>query len=73
MKKWAGGCVDKKTGLEMILSDAGYNEACFFVEQRFAVRDVRQVRDSDGNNITIFETATRHLIFDENRAVLVGD
>lgn len=72
MRIWGVMCKDQKTGLEMILSEAGYNEACFYIEQNYKITEIRHVLDRDGNNYMIVETDTRDLIYDEQREVLVG-
>lgn len=73
MRKFTCSTVDNKTGLELILSEAGYNEAMFFVECNFVVLDCHQTKDHDGNTITIIDTTKRTLLYDEARAVLMGD
>ena len=73
MSIYTASCIDKKTGLELILDGVGFNEACYFAELNFNVRDVHHVKDSAGDSIMVISTDTRTLLYDERRGVLVGD
>ena len=73
MKKYLVSCVDKLTGLELILSEAGYNEAMFYIDSHSTMLDVHCVKDSRQHDITIINTTTRRFLYDEARCVLLGD
>lgn len=72
MRIWGVMCKDNKTGLEMILSEAGYNEVCLFIEQNFKIIRDHHFSYRNGNQYLIVETDTRDLIYDAQREVLVG-
>ena len=62
MNVYTASCIDKKTGLELILDGAGFNEACYFAGIHFHVRDVHHVKDSAGDSIMVISTDTRTLL-----------
>lgn len=61
-------CIDKKTGNEMILSEASYNAACFWLDSHFDVTDVVV----EGSNTVIY-TKQGKFFFDEMRDLLTRE
>lgn len=74
MYKFRVSAIDPTTQLEIILSGAGitYNKVCYYIDNHFDVLIVHDVIDSRGNTITIFETTTRRLLYDDCRSLLLG-
>ena len=68
MRIFKATCIDKKTGNEMILSEASYNAACFWLDSHFDVTDVVV----EGSNTVIY-TKQGKFFFDEMRDLLTRE
>lgn len=71
MKIFKSSCVDTLTKLEIIASEVNYNHVCYFIETHYKIIDVHTTKDSLNHNITIFETPTKKLLYDESREILL--
>lgn len=74
MYKFNVSAIDPTTQLEIVLSGAGltYNKVCYYIDNHFDVVKVHDITDSKGNTITIFDTTTRQLLYDDCRSLLLG-
>lgn len=70
MKKFNCACVDSLTGYEMVLSDASYNNACFYIENQLG-EEIKKITSDYRTNRTIIHTANKIFIYDENRGYLL--
>ena len=70
MKKFNCACVDSLTGYEMVLADASYNNACFYIENQLGAEIKKITSDYHTNRTTVY-TANKTFIYDENRGYLL--
>lgn len=70
MKKFNCACVDSLTGYEMILSDASYNNACFYIENQLG-EEIKKITSNYRTNRTTIHTTNKIFIYDENRGYLL--
>ena len=74
MRKWAGGCKDNRTGMEILFSELGYNEACAIVDKWQTVYGgVQDVKMDNLKHRVIISTVERIFLYDEDRELLLGD
>lgn len=66
MRRWATVCIDNKTGMEIVLSECGYNEACFFLEMRGV-----EVASAKGNRVVC--TNGTVFVYDDERSMLLKE
>ena len=73
MTKFSTLCIDKETGMEMIICCCTYNEACMFLESENADNRFGRLVGacSEGTRYTqiVFEEA--QFVYDEDRGVLL--
>lgn len=68
MRVFKAVCIDSKTGHEMILSDASYNAACSYLDNRFDVVDVTME-----NGLAVILTGQGRFYYDEIRGYLMRE
>jgi hypothetical protein len=66
MRRWLAVCIDRKTNMEIVLSECGYNEACFFLETHGA-----EVVSAKGNRIVC--TNGTVFVYDDERSMLLKE
>lgn len=73
MTEYITSRMDKKTGMELILSESTFEHVCYFIESRYTILDAHDVRDTAGNLYTVFDTDERGiLLYDDARMLLLG-
>ena len=68
MRIFKATCIDTETGHEMILSDASYNAACFYLDNRFDVVDITME-----NGLAVILTRQGRFYYDEIRGYLMRE
>lgn len=69
MKKFVTRCRDKITGMEMILSECSYNQACSYLEEQYAEKCLGCENFEDLIKIKFVD---RNFYYDERRGYLLG-
>lgn len=69
MKKFVILCKDKITGMEMILSECSYNQACSYLENQYPGECLGC---ENVGNLTKIKFAERNFFYDEERGYLLG-
>lgn len=71
MKRFTVSCKDEKTGMEMILSECSYNNACSFLEGQ----NLGKLIGCETVSITMTKIAyeKRTFFYDEDRGYLLGE
>ena len=72
MRRFIATCIDSKTKMEMVLSEASYNMACSFIEHTLKVPifDISTETQKDG--MTAIKKADRTIfVYDEERGYLL--
>ena len=66
MRIFKANCFDNETGMELVLSECGYNEACWWIDSRYNVKYVNR----EGNLTEIICDNGFVFVYDEEREVL---
>lgn len=75
MRKYAGGIIEKNTGLELVLSDVNYNQACWHIETAVSAnmdRRIVKVRHF-GNEIKNPVTAWTEVMLDNDCSYYINE
>ena len=70
MKKFNCACVDSLTGHEMVLADASFNNACFYIEHQLN-EEIKKITSDYQTNRSVVYTTNKIFIYDENRGYLL--
>ena len=75
MYKFIGGVMDNRTGMEVLLKNVSYNEACLYIDKELqkVYGGVQEVKNDYRKNRTIISTSERVFLYDEDRGLLLGD
>ena len=75
MYKFIGGVMDNRTGMEVLLKNVSYNEACLYIDKELqkVYGGVQEVKNDYRKNRTVISTSERVFLYDEDRGLLLGD
>lgn len=75
MVKYVGGIKDEKTGMEILLGEVSYNNACAYIEINYTKiwGAIQDIKFDSRTNRCIISTPERVFLYDENRGLLLGD
>lgn len=70
MRKFVTQCKDKVTGMEMILSECSYNQACCYLDSHYTEKCLGCESFGD---LTKIKFINRNFFYDERRGYLLGE